>query len=1325
MNTVTIRLRRDPAATWTTNNPKLGLGEPGFETDTNKLKIGNGNDHWNDLDYISGGLGGDNGPLQYTVRTGSDDLYIVTNADGRIISSNDGVTWSEPFDTTINIGKIAIYNGVIVYTRGETDGGLQGTGLYHAQSVTEIPTLISGTDNHVFNEVHYLGNYFVAVGYENISPKRPAFAYSKDGIEWTFGSIDPSWNPSVDLVLTDVGYNGIGWLMTGKIEGSDNAGALYTTSLSSYLSEGQWISNTNLPLDVNQIIYATGNGFTGWSVFCEDRKTWYLNTNENGSGSWVDFFSPNGWDLAAFTQDNIGIGQNYISISEIASGIVNNNYWLMVSTTDGQVLSWPHGPTNPDISIPSPYTGTLLSVTNLNPLTITISGDRQPHSGELVSITNPEGLTLDISGNYYVDIVNDHTYALFLDVSKNTPADFSSAEGAYVANSATVTYSHGPYIDSLGYGNGYFYVGNDAGEVYRAAPEIMLVEWTKVDNQISNEFNLDGRKLGDYIVLSNNNRTVTATTEITETQGTTVATNGAILTGQKKIFSMTIDTWAPYNNFTGFGIVNKNSNVNTYAGGENTSIGVYDGGDVYINDEQTITLDINFASDNSVVDVAVDRVNNLLWIRVNDGYWNGNETDDPATAVGGIDISFISGTVYPAAMPYSAQDINSIITSNDTISNIPSGFTFISNSFANGNYWNDIDSGTLLNDSVMKINTTVLSDSLQNGKPNWLEYNTNDTGLVEGTNFGFDNGGMWFDGDREDTAYPIRTNFDINGETVCEITVTLNHNDNCTDQGLCIFNSSTQPQWNWNPDPSRIAFSINCPNPVIYGQTSSIGDEEGGPGVLTDPNYYTIVFRYDPKSETVVVKTYSGQDTSGQLILTQTLNERLPAGPYRIGFDADQDNGPPVAYFTNLSIKYGDSSKLSLSKISNSVDFSNYFDSLIDDNYKFNLKLTNINDESIFGIYSCDSIITKESYYLFNITNLIDNNLSFINGEQYYINIDVIKQNLGDKNLPVGSINILGNQYYAGSPVTVYKPNYGDVVDYIDTGLSLTRGLQGMLYNTSLQTSANSDGPDGTEWNTDGWDDLSDITERTYTDLNEVLGWWQVGEEITNAELVMHDTINDKYYKFDFSFWQPGNQENTLGGGFKYTRTLLWVDQPEVTFVHTSGGSQVDEIDTGISITRSNNKGIYNSTSESVFNPSISPKGTLWNTDGWGDLSNLTEREYLPFYAATNGHLGQRVTDKEYVMHDTINDEYYKIHFTNWGNNSGAAFTYVRQKLNKHYNGTGISFSDGTSQKTAGIPSDTSLVTNSIKITNMVSISQSNYDALATKDPNTLYVINN
>jgi hypothetical protein len=43
---VTIKLRRDLAATWTSVNSVLASGEPGFELDTGKLKIGDGTTAW-------------------------------------------------------------------------------------------------------------------------------------------------------------------------------------------------------------------------------------------------------------------------------------------------------------------------------------------------------------------------------------------------------------------------------------------------------------------------------------------------------------------------------------------------------------------------------------------------------------------------------------------------------------------------------------------------------------------------------------------------------------------------------------------------------------------------------------------------------------------------------------------------------------------------------------------------------------------------------------------------------------------------------------------------------------------------------------------------------------------------------------------------------------------------------------------------------------------------------------------------------------------------------------------------------------------------------
>lgn len=48
---VRFQLRRDTAANWASANPVLALGEPGVETDTLKVKVGNGSTAWNSLAY--------------------------------------------------------------------------------------------------------------------------------------------------------------------------------------------------------------------------------------------------------------------------------------------------------------------------------------------------------------------------------------------------------------------------------------------------------------------------------------------------------------------------------------------------------------------------------------------------------------------------------------------------------------------------------------------------------------------------------------------------------------------------------------------------------------------------------------------------------------------------------------------------------------------------------------------------------------------------------------------------------------------------------------------------------------------------------------------------------------------------------------------------------------------------------------------------------------------------------------------------------------------------------------------------------------------------
>jgi hypothetical protein len=48
-----IQVRRGTAAQWTSANPTLAAGEMGFETDTLRMKIGNGSTAWTSLSYVT------------------------------------------------------------------------------------------------------------------------------------------------------------------------------------------------------------------------------------------------------------------------------------------------------------------------------------------------------------------------------------------------------------------------------------------------------------------------------------------------------------------------------------------------------------------------------------------------------------------------------------------------------------------------------------------------------------------------------------------------------------------------------------------------------------------------------------------------------------------------------------------------------------------------------------------------------------------------------------------------------------------------------------------------------------------------------------------------------------------------------------------------------------------------------------------------------------------------------------------------------------------------------------------------------------------------
>jgi hypothetical protein len=73
-----IILRTDTTSNWDSNNTVLFLGEPGYEIETGKIKIGDGVSGWNDLEYFIG-ITGATGLTGSTGNTGSIGIGITGN----------------------------------------------------------------------------------------------------------------------------------------------------------------------------------------------------------------------------------------------------------------------------------------------------------------------------------------------------------------------------------------------------------------------------------------------------------------------------------------------------------------------------------------------------------------------------------------------------------------------------------------------------------------------------------------------------------------------------------------------------------------------------------------------------------------------------------------------------------------------------------------------------------------------------------------------------------------------------------------------------------------------------------------------------------------------------------------------------------------------------------------------------------------------------------------------------------------------------------------------------------------------------------------------
>lgn len=125
--------KRGKAASWTKQNIVLGPGEPGFELDTGKLKIGNGTAPWNELPYL----------VNEDIATflGSQD-ELPTEADNGAICIVKGSPYIRVEDKW---EKLAVGDVEVIKITGDQDDALDIDGVHYASTQEAIDAVASGT----------------------------------------------------------------------------------------------------------------------------------------------------------------------------------------------------------------------------------------------------------------------------------------------------------------------------------------------------------------------------------------------------------------------------------------------------------------------------------------------------------------------------------------------------------------------------------------------------------------------------------------------------------------------------------------------------------------------------------------------------------------------------------------------------------------------------------------------------------------------------------------------------------------------------------------------------------------------------------------------------------------------------------------------------------------------------------------------------------------------------------------------------------------------------------------------------------------------------
>jgi hypothetical protein len=338
-NNVQFLLRNGVKTDWTSVNPVLAKGEPGCESDTGQMKVGDGQTAWRLLPYVASGEL--QTALPNTLITNT-EWVAGGNAGGlaSIALSGNGNNW-KPANNVLNSGKY-VYS--VVWTGFNWLAG----GDMSAVLKNGSAPISTSTDGNVWNQTQgqnfglvgvcyglaYNGKQYIAVGSDDasgVTVSTYTVALSNDGVNWERSTTDPFAGVSGGVGF-GVCWDGRQWVAVGANSNPSRPGQ--STSTIAVSADGNtWTNLSNDPF-VGGSCYAVGYngsqyvfaGTNGGSLFVNGATAGSYTLAVTQAGSQL--YREDSFLGAPVTNDPFKSGNAY--------GVAwNGTKWLAVGTSVG------------------------------------------------------------------------------------------------------------------------------------------------------------------------------------------------------------------------------------------------------------------------------------------------------------------------------------------------------------------------------------------------------------------------------------------------------------------------------------------------------------------------------------------------------------------------------------------------------------------------------------------------------------------------------------------------------------------------------------------------------------------------------------------------------------------------------------------------------------------------------------------------------------------------------------------------------------------------------------------------------------------------------